>query len=244
MAYQIFFCDDDAEASAIYLPKIKAAFKAYLEHVTITAFRSPARLIEHIRNGNSCDLLFVDIDMPEMNGIELCRSLQAQGHSIPVVFFSNMEERVFETFEFPTVFFLRKRFFHNELQKVVQRALREAVRKRETVLLSAGTQSYRLAVSDVKYLEIMDQMLSVFTVNGQIVLRYKMESAEQLLLPYGFLRVHKSYLVNYNYIHSIQREELRLTDGTRIPVSRRRFPAIQDAFLRLTSNEIRDEEGL
>ena len=91
--------------SAIYLPKITAAFKAYLEHVTITAFRSPARLIEHIRNGNSCDLLFVDIDMPEMSGIELCRSLQAQGHSIPVVFFSNMEERVFETFEFPTVFF-------------------------------------------------------------------------------------------------------------------------------------------
>ncbi len=41
MAYQIFFCDDDAEASAIYLPKIKAAFKARLEHVDITAFRSP-----------------------------------------------------------------------------------------------------------------------------------------------------------------------------------------------------------
>lgn len=149
--------------SAIYLPKITAAFKAYLEHVTIMAFRSPARLIEHIRNGSSCDLLFVDIDMPEMSGIELCRSLQAQGHSIPVVFFSNMEERVFETFEFPTVFFLRKRFFRAELQKVVQRALREAVRKRETVLLSAGTQSYRLAVSDVKYLEIMDQMLVVFS---------------------------------------------------------------------------------
>lgn len=244
MAYQIFFCDDDAEASAIYLPKIKAAFKTYLEHVDITAFRSPSRLLEHIRNGNSCDLLFIDIDMPEMSGIDLCRKLQAQGYSIPVVFLSNMEERVYETFEFPTVFFLRKRFFTNELQKVVRRALQETARKRETVLLNAGTQSYRLAVSDVKYLEIMDQMLTVFMVNGQIVLRYKMENAERLLLPYGFLRVHKSYLVNYNYIHSIQREELSLTDGTRIPVSRRRYQALQDAFLRLTINEIRNEEGL
>ena len=244
MAYQIFFCDDDAEASAIYLPKIKAAFNTYLENVGITAFRSPSRLLEHIRNGNSCDLLFIDIDMPEMSGIDLCRKLQAQGYAIPVVFLSNMEERVYETFEFPTVFFLRKRFFGSELEKVVRRALRETARKRETVLLNAGTQSYRLAVSDVKYLEIMDQMLSVYTVSGRINLRYKMESAEQLLLPYGFLRVHKSYLVNYNYIHSIQREELTLTDGTRIPVSRRRYQAIQAAFLRLTMNEIRNEEGL
>ena len=182
--------------------------------------------------------------MPEMSGIDLCRKLQAQGYAIPVVFLSNMEERVYETFEFPTVFFLRKRFFGSELEKVVRRALRETARKRETVLLNAGTQSYRLAVSDVKYLEIMDQMLSVYTVSGRISLRYKMENAEQLLLSYGFLRVHKSYLVNYNYIHSIQREELTLTDGTRIPVSRRRYQAIQAAFLRLTMNEIRNEEGL
>lgn len=244
MAYQIFFCDDDAEASAIYLPKIKAAFKTALEHVGITAFRSPGRLLEHIRSGNACDLLFVDIDMPEMSGIELCRSLQAQGYSIPVVFLSNMEERVYETFEFSTVFFLRKRCFDDELEKVVRRALRETARKRETVLLSAGAQSYRLAVSDVKYLEIMDQTLSVFTVSGEISLRYKMENAERLLLPYGFLRVHKSYLVNYNYIHSIQREELRLTDGTRIPVSRRRYQTLQEAFLWLTTNEIRNGEGL
>lgn len=244
MAYQIFFCDDDAEASAIYLPKIKAAFKACLEHVDITAFRSPGRLLEHIRSGSSCDLLFVDIDMPGMSGIDLCRRLQAQGHSIPVVFLSNMEERVYETFEFSTVFFLRKRRFDDELEKVVRRALRETARKRETVLLSAGTQSYHLAVSDVKYLEIMDQTLSVFTVNGVLSLRYKMENAKRLLLPYGFLRVHKSYLVNYNYIHSIQREELSLTDGTRIPVSRRRYQALREAFLRLTTDEIRNVEGL
>lgn len=244
MAYEIVLCDDDSAAAAIFLPKIRAVFKNYVGNLSITSFQSSQRLLTYILSGNACDILFMDIDMPEMNGITLCRHLQEHGCMIPVVFLSNMEHRVYETFEFPTVYFLRKRFFDEEIEKVAKRVLQEAPHKPKTVVFSNGTQSYRLVVNSIKYLEIIDQTLHIYTKNDQISLRYKMDHAEELLLPHGFLRVHKGYLVNNSYIDCIQREELRLTDGTRIPVSRRRYKRIKEEFLRLTTDEIRNGDSI
>lgn len=244
MAYEIAFCDDDASAAALFLPKIKAVFRNYAGSVSITAFQDPHRLLNYLLSGNACDILFVDIDMPKVSGISLCRQLQAHNYRIPVVFLSNMEDRVYETFEFTTVYFLRKRCFDADIEKVAKRAFRDALFQAEAVLFSNKTQSYRIAVSTIKYIEIMNQTLSVYTTGSTVSLHYKMEKAEDMLLPYGFLRVHKGFLVNYRYIDRVQRQTLRLTDGTVIPVSRRRYKSIQEALLRLVTNEIRDGDGI
>lgn len=242
MAFDIFFCDDEAEAALVFIPKIKKVFQEYVGNFTITSFKDPVKLLSHMLQGKTCDVLFVDIDMPQMDGITLCSQLQKHNYSIPVVFLSNMEEKVYETFQFSTVYFLRKRCFDEEIEKVARKIFNNLDHKEEVVIFSNGIQNYRIPVKDIKYLEIINQTLYIYLNERVITLRYKMENAESLLMPHGFLRVHKGYLVNSSKISYIQREELKLIDGTRIPVSRRRYNSIKEEFLSIVSKEIRNGE--
>lgn len=244
MTYEIAFCDDSPLAEKRFLPKITAAFKDYASNIHVLSFSDPRRLLRYILDGNAFDILFLDIDMPGVDGISLCRRLQEQGYLIPVIFLSSMEDRVFETLEFRPIYFLRKRHFDEEIENVVKMIFQRASHKQEAVVFSDGVHSYRMAVHAIKYVEITNQTLSIYKGGDVISLRYKMGNAEKMLAPYGFMRVHKGYLVNYRYINCIQREEICLTDGKQIPMSRRRYQAVKEQFLRLTSDEIRNGDHI
>lgn len=243
MAFEIVLCDDNPRAVKLFQPKIKTAFGNYTENLRFTIFEDPRRLLAYILNGNMPDILFLDIDMPEVNGIALCRQLKEKGYEPQVVFLSDMEHRVFDTFEFNPVYFLRKRRFDEEIEKVAKKVFQDIRRNQEAVLFSDGTRSYRILIRDIKYIEIINQTLSIYKKDERISLRYKMRDAEKLLLPYGFLRVHKGYLVNYRYINCIQRETVLLTDGQSIPMSRRRYQEIKQQFLKLVTDELRNGNG-
>ena len=223
MTYEIAFCDDSPLAEKRFLPKITAAFKDYASNIHVLSFSDPRRLLRYILDGNAFDILFLDI---------------------PVIFLSSMEDRVFETLEFRPIYFLRKRHFDEEIENVVKMIFQRASHKQEAVVFSDGVHSYRMAVHAIKYVEITNQTLSIYKGGDVISLRYKMGNAEKMLAPYGFMRVHKGYLVNYRYINCIQREEICLTDGKQIPMSRRRYQAVKEQFLRLTSDEIRNGDHI
>lgn len=244
MAYEIFFCDDESEASLLFIPEIRKVFGAYAEDIRITVFSDSVKLLDHILSTGVCDLLFLDIDMPRLSGISLCRELERRNYHIPVVFLSNMEHRVYETFDFHTVFFLRKRFFYEEIGKVARKLFQDSAKGEKNILFTSGGKSHLIPLSEIKYLEIINQTLYIYLTGATISLRYRMEQAEDMLKEFGFLRVHKGYLVNGRKISSIGREELYLVDGTRVPVSRRRYSEIKEEFLRLTTREIINGEIL
>ena len=244
MAYDIFFCDDENEASLLFLPEIRKVFSEYTEDIRITFFKDSVKLLDHILNKSVCDVLFLDIDMPCLGGINLCKELEKRNYHIPVVFLSNMEHRVYETFEFQTVFFLRKRLFYEEIGKVARKLFQNRVEEEKNILFANGRQSHLIPIKEIRYLEIINQTLYIHLPLSTISLRFRMEKAEEMLKDYGFLRVHKGYLVNGRKISSIEREDLHLADGTRIPVSRRRYNSIKEEFLRLTTREIINGESL
>lgn len=237
--YRIAICDDELIALKLFSIKISHAFFENGLTCQIVPFSSPQKLVETMTKENNFDLLFIDIDMGHLDGIEVSQRVRDLGYQTPLVFLSNREERVFETFSVKPIYFLRKKRFESEIDQLIQLLLKHVKKDvSKTVLFNNGRQCFRLVPQDIYYLEIINQTLYIHLVDETIQLRYPMKKAQERLDEFGFIRIHKGYLVNYNYIFSIRKNDIELIDGRLVPLSRRKSKEVRDHFLRLTQNEI------
>ena len=241
MVYQIAYCDDELSAGQVFAQRIIAAFGDCGAQISLTCFSSSLRLMQSICAGCAFDALFLDIDMAELDGITLCRRLREQGFNPTVVFLSNKEEMVYQTFHVQPVRFLRKSCFSAEIKEAVSAVLKRIKREQsEAVTFDDGKRLYRLPVLELVYLEIMNQTLTAYLRHSSVHLKYKLNDAEALLQPYGFLRIHKSFLVNYRAIFSICKDSVLLDDGRRLPLSRHRYAEVKQAFMERSRMELQE----
>lgn len=241
MVYRIALCDDDPAAARLYAPQISDAFLRQGAKASVAVFQSSARLWDAILHGRTFDALFLDIAMPELDGISLSQKLRSLAYTLPIVFLSSRSERVYDCFSVQALGFIRKAHFADALDATVRRLLSElAQAETSSVTFSDSSQSYRLPVAQILYLEITGKILSIVLRERTVRLRCRMHDAELLLEPYRFIRVHKGYLVNPRAIFSIEKSEIELTDGTRLPLSRQRSVAARTQFLQYTRQEIEE----
>ena len=178
--------------------------------------------------------------MPGLNGIELCRTLRGRFPESLVIFISNREEMVFQTFEVRPFRFLRKQHFMDELPELASALARE-LRSREDAEICVqalhSSDMYVWKVNRIICIEALGKSCCVRTDSGEDTLQYRFMDLESLLVPYGFLKPHRSFLVNYRYISRIEKSEILLSNGFRVPLSRAKAEEIRTAFVRLVNGQ-------
>ena len=173
------------------------------------------------------DLLFLDIEMPKIDGIEFGERLRRNNDRTEIVYVSAREDRVFDAFKVRPFDFIRKSNFLGDLSKVINNylAMLES-RKGGTVTVLSKSGIMNVPLSDVKYFEGYGKTETI-NVNRS------MEKLEEDLGPKGFIRIHKGILVNYRFISRILVSDVELTDGEVLPLSRRKVTAIKARYLEL-----------
>lgn len=244
MIYRLAYCEDDNVVGSAFSRKISAAFEKRGLRASVVYFSSPLTLEESILSGDRYDALFVDVDMPELSGISLCSRLQKHGFQSSIIFLSNRDDMVYKALQVRPVRFVRKSHFAEEIGECISALLRQIKEERaESVLFQSGKEAYRLYIRQILYLEIANQTLTIQLQHSQLNLKFRMNDAEELLIPYGFLRIHKSFLVNYRSIFSILKDRIVLTNGQELPLSRHRYGEVTAALLEWTRKELRYKGG-
>lgn len=174
--------------------------------------------------------------MLEKDGIELGHLLRSKAGSSCLIYISNREERVFETFSVTPLCFIRKSRFAEEIGEVILAILkwREQNKSHQLVLLSQG-KLFTVPVNDILYVECWAKVQNVVTVFGDHEIRKTLHELEEQLKGFGFLQPHKEYLVNYRFISRIESSELFLKNGTALPISKYRHRERKQEFLRLVT---------
>lgn len=199
------------------------------------------------------ELLFLDVEMPGMNGFELLDQLPKD--SFDVIFTTAYSQYAAQAFKAKAVNYLLKPIDEVELQTVVQdwkeeREIKEGVTsekmdelidylKREGILknkiavpVSEGFEF--LETGDILYCQSQNNYTLLFTVNNRkLVLSKTLKDFEKLLEKYFFIRVHKSYLINPNYMKKYYRNDggyLVMQDGKTVPVSKNKKELITNLF--------------
>lgn len=175
--------------------------------------------LTYLKN-NKADLLFLDINMDELTGIELLESSKIDSQ---VIITTAYREYALKGYELQITDYLLKPFTFNRFLQAVNKAQenlnqRIADKQPDFVFVKTENRLEKIMINDILYIEGMRDYLRINTMNKKIMTLQSFNEMEQLLPSHLVCRVHKSYMVAINKIESIERSEIKI-GNTIIPVS-------------------------
>ena len=227
-------CDDEQVAARSVAGLLKRELARRSVEAELQIFTRSRELAALLEQGTHFDALFADIDMPELDGIRLGTLYRAELQDCLLVFISNREDLVFDTFQAKPFRFVRKKDYKAKLPEVLSDVLSELDRAeaRKIAFPTGASSTVLLRPERICYVEAVKKKQMVHYGPQAIEVASSFQKVAQQLAPYGFVQSHKSFLVNCRYIRSIAKTDLTLDDGTVIPVSRNYLHGVQDAFVR------------
>lgn len=179
------------------------------------------------------DLIFLDIRMPKLSGLDFLRTLQ---HKPLVIITSAYEEYALESFDLAVCDYLLKPFRFDRFLKAVNRALEIYELKNQTnrpltaapaplttqdqIAIKADKKHILIKLNDLQYLESLGNYVKVWRESDFLLTARTMGSFEEQLPTDIFIRIHKSYLLNKNFVHYMEGNIIFLKNGTQIPVGK------------------------
>ena len=230
----IAVCDDESHIIELMQTSLNRLLNG--TETQVDSFLSGAEMRDSILAGNHYDLIFLDINLPDMNGIFLARHFRPFIKDSLLIFVSSQDDAVYDSFAAAPFRFLRKSRLDTELPTVVQDALRELQKKTSAVILLQHRQT-QISVNPLKVLYIESNLKNqvIHLTDGILEVNYRLKDLEPLFVPYGFIKPHNSFLVNYRFISSIHTRDVLLDNGELLPVSKHRLSELKKAYLMLIS---------
>lgn len=233
---KLIICDDEQAARIIIASSLQTVFLQHGVETEVTSCASVRELTELMAQ-TAFDLLVLDIDLPDINGITFGKQIRSSGNNIDIIYVSNREDRVFDSLKIDPVGFVRKSCLLSDIPDVVDRYVNACKDKRpqKKLVIEGREKIQTIPLKDIMYIEGSRncQLIYLQGEGNPVPVRRNLQDLEQELDAYGFIRIHKGYLVNFNYIRLIEAESVLLLNGSRIPMSRRKAQETKDRFLTL-----------
>lgn len=165
------------------------------------------------------DILITDIDLGIANAIDLVKEIHNINPGCAVIFISNFLQFAPDVYDVPHVYFVLKADMETRLPKALERAL-NIVRERKNTLLSIRYQHqyHQIPLSDITYMDALGRYITIHTHQLDYRCIRPLKEMEQELNSF-FGRCHKSFIINFKYISSLQQNSCVLTTGATIPIS-------------------------
>lgn len=183
-------------------------------------FTNPNEAVSWLREGNT-DLLFLDIQMPDISGLELLQGL----HLRPLTIFTTAySEHAVQGFELDAIDYLLKPFSAQRFLKACQKAkelfdLRNAVTPAEKfIFIKTGSEQVRVAMEDILFVQSAGNYVSFMLKDGKLLSRLTMAETEALLPAPDFIRIHRCYIVSRRHINRFEKNKVYYNEIT-IPVA-------------------------
>ncbi len=187
---------------------------------------------------NPYDVLFLDIEMPAMDGITLARKLRERSDNIYIVFLTGHVEYALEGYEVNALRYLTKPVQEDKLREVIRFVMDKNTSKRQVMIKEDGEEML-LNVADIIYLEAQNQYVMIYTTEGEHLIRYNISDFEEKLKNDGFFRCHRGYLVSLAKVKKLVKSDVLMEgpDGDiSIPVSRSNVKPLKEALYSYVEN--------
>jgi DNA-binding LytR/AlgR family response regulator len=212
--------------------------KAIREHICgLVEERQPESRIEAyatgeelLASGKRFDIVFLDIQMEGMNGIEAARSLREKQGDTVLVFITGIKDYVFDAFDLYAFQYLLKPIDERKFAEVLERAVRESAKKKERRVLFIKSRNLTLDQSEILYIESRAKKVEIHTVRQTIEIYAAMDELEGQLGE-NFYRCHRAYIVNMDCITEYDGESITLTNGDRVYLTKKKYGEFVKAYM-------------
>lgn len=174
-------------------------------------------------------MIFLDIMMPVKSGVEVGKIIRndLKDNITQIVFISSENKYAMDLFEIRPMNFLIKPFDENDIEKIMKTAAELINTNKHILVLEARKELLRIPVSEIRYIESSGRYIIVHDSGGEYKLKGKLNDIYERVKGFGFLFIHKSYIVNNLYIRKYSYDNVELDDNVILPVSRQRREEIK-----------------
>ncbi len=229
---KIAVCDDDRIMLDHLAEKIGEYYAGGCE---IRKYENGEGLLSDIRK-QIFDVLFLDIDMPGMDGMQLAEKIRDGNGHVKIIFVTNKDNLVYKSIKYTPFRYIRKSHMCEELQEAVKELEKALSDDSRTGMFATELGDICIKLKEITYAEVYNHTLTIHTEDRKLTLCRTLDDFEEAIGDLGFIRTHKSYLVNYRYIRSFAGNFAILDDDTEIPVSKKRIKEVKLKYQILSRN--------
>lgn len=210
--YRVVICDDEKEILNDIGQKVRDSFKENNIQAQYVCLDDARELMRQMQ-GERIDVLFVDIDMPYYSGMDIAGYVNEQGWKTILIFVTSHDALVYQTFAYRPFGFIRKTHMDEEMDGLAKRIHRALLENQQELVVQKGKELTRVLFKDIAYIEAEGNYLVLRMEDHNLRMRGTMTNMENELAGRDFVRCHKGYLVNAEYIERLKNTELVLRLG-------------------------------
>ena len=231
---RIAICDDEKHMSDHIRAMASDFFRKKNREIQLRTFLSGEELLNY---DGQIDILFLDIQMNGMDGLETARKLRAGKFRGFLIFITVLKEMVFQSFEVQAYDYLVKPVDEKQFRKTMERLYASMQNTSEDSLLVQQGYERRIVPKDeIVFCEVIDRKIYLNLASGEVVDYYERIENLETKLGSHFFRCHRSYLINLKHLKGYKNGTACMDNGKEVPVSRLRSREFSGVILQYMKN--------
>jgi len=233
---KIAICDDnerDLLATCNFLEKYRES--ELCEHrIVYIAFSGSVELLTAIANGQAFDIFLLDIVMPLTNGIRLAEEIRESGQKAKIIFLSSTSAFAVESYQVEAFYYILKPIKEDVLFGQLTKAIQSIVEEQNRyIIVKKRNELIKIRFNQIQYAEIVEHTIHLYLRDGELITNFgTMSQLEHALCrDPRFIKPHRSYLLNMDFVENISPDGIRTTTGKHIPISRTVYKKIRQTYL-------------
>lgn len=225
----IAVCDDNVEI----VEQIRKKIMEYKYNSNIVIFHSGIDLIQSLMADHNYDLIFLDIEMPEINGINTGKKLREMEIQSLLIYVSSHKDYYYEAFETEPFRFINKPIDWDVFKSVFEIAINRLTKLNHYFYYQKDKGIKQVLLNQILYFESSGRTIKIVTQKENYSYYGKLDEVENLLAEKNiiFFRIHKSYIINSSYICQLEFAKVHLVNGDILPISENRRTITRRAYM-------------
>ena len=236
-ALKIAVAEDDEFERKNIIKEIKAYMAENGYEAEIYSYKDGESLIQAHEPGKY-SLIFLDILMKGMTGIETARAIRRAGDETPVIFATSTEEYAVESYEVDALYYIIKPVTKEKLDKALNKCAKMLAESSRGIDITVNRETVRVLLRDISYAEVFGNKVLLHTPDGEMGVYMPLEKLMGML-DETFLRCHKSYVVNMNHIARVSGKEFVMDTGVTVPIRSNGKSEVIDSYNRFFIETVR-----
>lgn len=229
MVYRVAIVDDSMK-DAEFVQNILNGW-AELRQLNILAevFPSAEAFLFHYADDKDWDMLLLDIEMGTMDGVTMAKQVRQDNETVQIVFITGYSDYIAEGYEVAALHYLVKPVNREKLLTVLDRALEKRKKDERCLNLELGGEMVRIPFYEIRFLDVYRNYVTVHA-KADYTVKHTLGDFEKEL-DERFCRVGRGMILNLKYIQRVTKTEVRLSDGTVLPLPRRAYEPLNRAII-------------
>lgn len=232
MQYKIAICDDNGVDVQYISAWVKAWGNERKIQLKLDTFSSAEAFLFHYAEQKDYDILLLDIEMGEMNGVTMAQNVRKDNETVQIVFITGYSDYISEGYEVSALHYLVKPVHGEKLFAILDRAREKLKGNERMLLLALPGEMVRIPFHEIRYLEVQKNHVTIHGKRDYTVKRTLAEFETQL--DDRFFRAGRSFILNLTYVQRVTRTEVYLSDGSAIPLARGLYEKLNRAIISLS----------